>query len=79
MIESDPFDICLNQGTLVGQIREEGICVSGGKCQKYHKIGCNRREGRGNKDFENGGGGQAGSRTVPLDVSPPCSVLVNNA
>ena len=79
MIESDPFDICLNQGTLVGQIREEGVFVSGGKCQKYHETGCNRREGRGNKDFENGGEGQAGSRTVPLDVSPPCSVLVNNA
>ena len=38
-------------------MREDG----GGDCLKYLKRGWNKKEGRGNKDFEKGGG-QAGSR-----------------
>ena len=32
-----------------------------GNCLKYLKRGCNRKKGRGKKDFKKGGG-QAGSR-----------------
>ena len=42
------------------------------------KLGATEEKGGGTKILKMGGG-QAGSRTVPLDVSPPCSVLVNNA
>ena len=44
------------------QIRAGGGCVrEGGNCLKYLK-GSGTEEGRGNKDFKNGGGGGAGSR-----------------
>ena len=51
-----PFDICLNQERLVGQIRAGEICGRvGGNCLKYLKRGWNRKEGRAHKDLEKGG------------------------
>ena len=55
------FDICLNKGRLVGQIRAGGGCMRVGETGKYFIRGWNRKAGRGNKDLKKGGG-QAGSR-----------------
>ena len=38
-----------------------GLHEGGENCVKYLKMGWNRKEGRGNKDFKKGGG-QTGSR-----------------
>ena len=39
-----------------------GLCECGGNCPKYLKREWNRKQGRENKDFKKGGGGQAESR-----------------
>ena len=56
--ENHPFHICLNQGRLVRQIRAAEGCErvgGGGVCLKFIKMGWNRKEGRGNKNFKKGG------------------------
>ena len=59
--QNQPFDICLNQGRLVGGwITAEEGCEGGGNCLKRLKGGRNRKEGKGNKNFKKRG--QAGPR-----------------
>ena len=51
------FDICLNQGMLVGWINGGGGCVRVGSCVKYHKRGETKKRGGETKNLKKGGGG----------------------
>ena len=56
--QNHPFDICLNQERLVAWIRAGegwGNCVKYLKGGATEKRGWNRKEGKGNKDFKEGG------------------------
>ena len=49
----------------------------GGDCLKYLKSGWNRKEGRGNKDLKNGGGGGKlgqGVDALKRGLEPPCEL-----
>ena len=51
----------------------------GGDCLKYVKSGWNRKEGRGNKDLKNGGGGGKlgqGVDALKRGLEPPCELWV---
>ena len=56
------FDICLNQGMLVGWINGGGGCVRVGICVKYHKRGETKKRGGETKNFKKRGGRKLGQR-----------------
>ena len=59
-----PFDICSNQGKLVGRIRAVGGLREGGvNCLKYLKRGVERKRGEGKQILKRG---QAASRVGTL-------------
>ena len=49
------FDICLNQGRLVGHNKAVGGCVRTGGCLKYLKWGGTEKRGGETKGFKMGG------------------------
>ena len=59
-----------------GCIKAEGGCEGGGNHLKYLKRGCNRKEGKGSKDFK---GGQAGPRGGCLKKGGGWNPLTNYA